>query len=295
MEWDGQYADLMLALHARRSHGSIKRFSLCLPDHPLIVVLTGTDLYRDIRSDPNAQESLQLATRLVVLQDMGLNELTPSLREKTQVIYQSALPIRPAEPSTRYFHVCVIGNLRPEKDPFRCALATRLLPEKSRIRVSHLGSALEPAMARQAQELMSKSPRYHWLGERPHWQVRRTLARSRIMVVSSRMEGGANVIAEALAADVPVIASGVGGNVGMLGKDYAGYYPLENEQALAEMLYQAEFSPAYYRQLKRQCAVRKALFQPECERESLNQLVKAVTAICAPDAPTPRRRARKVS
>lgn len=291
VEWDGSSADLMLALHARRSHISIKQFSQRWPDRPLVVVLTGTDLYRDIQHDVNARESLQLATRLVVLQDMGPQELAPALREKTEVIYQSALPIAPATPTKRHFSVCVIGNLREEKDPLRCALAARLLPEDSRIRITHLGQALSPVLAQQAQELMSSTRRYRWLGGRPHWQVRRKLAHCRLVVVSSRMEGGANVISEALAADVPVIASRMPGNIGMLGADYAGYYPLEDEDALAKILYRAETSQEFYRLLQQQCRKRKELVQPERERAGLARLL----AICVQDVPGLRLRAGKVS
>jgi len=82
VEWDDSRADLMLALHARRSHASIRRFAERHPELPLIVTLTGTDLYRDIRDDCSAQESMQLATRLVILQEMGLNELAPGVAGK---------------------------------------------------------------------------------------------------------------------------------------------------------------------------------------------------------------------
>src|SRR5688572_21799769 len=57
-------ADLMLALHARRSHASIKSFS---NRENLVVALTGTDIYRDIRTSAEARESLELADRLIVL------------------------------------------------------------------------------------------------------------------------------------------------------------------------------------------------------------------------------------
>lgn len=297
VEWDGSNADLMLALHARRSHSSIKRFADRHPERPLILALTGTDLYRDIRQDPDAQESMRLATRLVVLQETGLNELAPELREKTHVIYQSARPLKPAGPSKRHFEVCVIGNLRKEKDPFRCALASALLPEDSRIHVSHMGRALDEAMARQAQALMEKNPRYRWLGELPHGQVRKKLARCRLMVISSLMEGGANVVSEALAADVPVIASNVPGNIGMLGADYAGYYPCGNERALAELLYRAENSPEFYSLLERQCARRKELIRPQSELAGLERLIAAAAAqtISAPGAPAPRPRAGKAA
>ena len=53
--YDGARCDLLIALHARRSYPSIEEFHRLHPGLPLIVVLTGTDLYRDIRTDPNAQ------------------------------------------------------------------------------------------------------------------------------------------------------------------------------------------------------------------------------------------------
>jgi hypothetical protein len=90
VRWNGRAADAMIALHARRSHDAIVRFRERFPTLPLVVVLTGTDLYRDIRADRDAQASLELADRLVVLQDMGKRELSARLRRKTRVIHQTA-------------------------------------------------------------------------------------------------------------------------------------------------------------------------------------------------------------
>lgn len=277
VDWDDMPADLMLALHARKSHPSIRRFTAEYPDRPLILALTGTDLYRDIRSDREAQKSLRLAARMVVLQDMGLEELTPELRAKTRVIYQSARPGRRQLPLRSCFEVTVIGHLREEKDPFRCALALRHLPAHSRIRVMQLGRAMSAEMEKQAQDWMAKEPRYRWLEERPHWQAMRHLARSRLMVISSRMEGGANVVCEALARGVPVIASAVSGNIGMLGKKYPGYYPQEDERALARLLWRAESEPAFYRSLVTACATRRSLVAPRRELEALKRLIAEVT------------------
>jgi len=273
VSWDGSKADLMLALHARRSYDSIKRFATCFPHLPLFVVLTGTDLYRDIKTDANAQESLQLATKLVVLQDMALEELSPQLRVKTQVIYQSAKAVTPHPTIKKRFEVCLIGHLREEKDPFCSALAAVNLPLESKIHIIHIGRALDADMATEAQRLMDMTPRYTWLGEIPHWKVRKKLSQCRLMVISSKMEGGANVICEALMADVPIIASAVSGNIGMLGRDYAGYYPCGNIQALADILNRAETDHAFYAHLKSQCATRKLLVQPEREKMGLEKLL----------------------
>ncbi len=273
IDWDGTSADLMLALHARRSHDSIRRFAEIYPDRPLILALTGTDLYRDIRQDATAQLSMMLATRMIVLQDRGLQELAPELRAKTRVIYQSAPPAKAVPKLRTRFQVCIIGHLREEKDPFRCAYALPHIPIQSRIRVIQLGSALSPEMADEARALMRQDKRYCWRGGVPHWLALRQLGSSHLMVVSSRMEGGANVICEAIMADVPVIASDIPGNIGMLGEDYSGYYPCGDEFALARLLWRAESEANFYHQLSKQCAVRRELFMPERECTSLERLM----------------------
>src|SRR5687767_10439736 len=49
-EWDGSAADALIALHARKSAASVGRFHHVHRERPLIVALTGTDLYRDIET-----------------------------------------------------------------------------------------------------------------------------------------------------------------------------------------------------------------------------------------------------
>ena len=83
---------------------------------------------------------------------------------------------------------------------------------------------------------MRREPRYRWLGGRTHAQTLGWIARSHLLVVSSAMEGGANVIAEAARIGTPVLASRVSGNVGMLGRNYPGYFPLFDERALAGLI-----------------------------------------------------------
>lgn len=276
VDWDGAAADLMLALHARRSHASIHNFAVCCPQNPLVVALTGTDLYRDIRSDEQAQASLHLATRMIVLQEMGLRELAPALRRKTRVVYQSAAAVKRIVPLKSCFEVVVSGHLREEKDPFRTAAALAHLPLQSRIRVTHIGGAMSPSMAREAQSWMLREPRYRWLGEVSHGKALGLLARARLMVISSRMEGGANVVSEALANNVPILASRIAGNIGMLGGGYAGYYAVEDEKALARLMTRAEGEPRYYRTLAAQCSARKPLTTHRHEREALRKVLEGI-------------------
>jgi putative glycosyltransferase (TIGR04348 family) len=298
--WRGADADLMIALHARRSHASIARYAATFPTRPLVVVLTGTDLYRDIDSDDDARRSLALATRLVVLQEAGVSALPRRLRPITRVIYQSAVAMPPLPQRADCFEVVVSGHLRDEKDPFCAARAFQYLPRASAIRVTHIGRALTDEMMQTAQQMMAREPRYQWLGELGHRRALRTLARARLLVVSSRMEGGANVVSEALVAGVPVIASRIPGNVGMLGTRYPGYYPLCDARALSALLVRAESDARYYARLRSACAARAHLVTPERELASLTALVEELErttgarpcAINSDDAPIRRRAAR---
>jgi putative glycosyltransferase (TIGR04348 family) len=274
--WSDPDAELLVALHARRSHGSIAGFAAAHPDRPLVVALTGTDLYHDIHHDPDAQESLELAWRLVVLQERGPDALPRRHRHKARVVYQSAAPPT-REPDPEAFTACVIGNLRPEKDPFRAALAARLVPEESGLVVLHAGAADETLVA-EAREHERREPRYHWLGQLPPEAAQALVARSRVLVQSSTLEGGANAVGEAMAAGVPVLASEIPGNVGMLGLGYPGYYPVGDERALAKLLWRTESDAGFYSELQRAVSSRAYLVTPERERAAISEIIADLEA-----------------
>jgi putative glycosyltransferase (TIGR04348 family) len=275
--WDDRPCDALIALHARRSADSIRRFHEIHSEQPLIVVLTGTDLYRDIRHDPKAKESLELATRLVVLQPMALRELSSHLRKKTQVIYQSA-DSREGQlaRSTKKFDVCVIGHLREEKDPLRAALAVRALPAPSHIQVTHIGLALDKNLGARAQAEATRNPRYRWIGQLSHGETRKLMARSQLVCITSKLEGSSNVLSEALATGVPVIASRIAGLIGTLGSRYAGYFPVGDTAKLRSLLLKAESDQGFYRRLQDQCASLAKLVQPRREIEAWRRLLQEI-------------------
>jgi putative glycosyltransferase (TIGR04348 family) len=274
-EYGGQPCDVLVALHARKSAAAVRRFRDEHPDRPIVLALTGTDLYDEIRTCPDAHHSMELATRLVVLQPAGLGELTEVVRIKTRVIVQSAeRPRRPAAPDRAVFQVCVLAHLRPVKDPLRTALAARLAPPNSKLRVIHLGNALDEALAREARREMALNPRYRWLGERPRAEALRVLASSRLLALTSRLEGGANVVSEALACSVPVISSRISGSIGLLGEAYPGYFPVGDTQALSDLLRRAEADAGFHRSLASWCERRAALVDPADERRAWQVLLR---------------------
>jgi putative glycosyltransferase (TIGR04348 family) len=247
----------------------------------LIVALTGTDLYSDLSRSKAAQRSLDLATRIVVLQPQALAELRAIWRRKATVVHQSVSLSRrlPRRPSVKSFDVCVVGHLRPVKDPFRAAMAARLLPSASRIRVIHLGRSLTTTAAAHARKEMTSNERYIWFGEVTPSRVADVMSKSRLFVISSRMEGGANVLGEAIVAGLPVLASRIPGSIGILGDDYPGYFHVGNTRELGRLMLRCETDPLFLADLTSRCHGLKRLFHPTREQSAwvamLDELVGA--------------------
>jgi putative glycosyltransferase (TIGR04348 family) len=276
--WRGGHDDLLLALHARKSFDSILRFSELKPSAPIVVALTGTDLYRDIRTYPEARQSLGLAARLVVLQEEGLRELSPFLRSKTHVVIQSS-DVKPGHaPDRSRFRVAVVGHLRSEKDPFRAVQALRRIERSTPVEVLQIGAALDREMRVRARGWMKLESRYRWLGSVAHGTAMHWLSASHVLVVSSVMEGGANVICEAARIGVPVLASRIPGNVGMLGRGYPGYFPLFDDRALARLIERCRTDATFYKRLRRRLLQRRTLFAPAEERAALKRLLRGLSA-----------------
>jgi putative glycosyltransferase (TIGR04348 family) len=288
--------DALIALHARKSAEAVRVSREQHPERPIAVALTGTDLYRDIHRDAPAKRSLELADVLVVLHGAAARELSATLRRKVLVVPQSAPAPRISRREARgRFDVAVVAHLRPEKDPLRTAFAARLLPPDSRLRVVHAGRALSAEMRRAALREQRTNPRYVWVGEVTPARARTLIARSRLLSVTSEMEGGANVVSEALAAGTPVVASRIPSMQAILGASYAGLFPFGSTRALARLLDRAERDRAFLARLRRECRARRALVSPRAEKLALGALLALLTTsgrapAAAETAPAPARR-----
>jgi putative glycosyltransferase (TIGR04348 family) len=269
----GQAADVMIALHARRSAASVQRWAMERPGHAQAVVLTGTDLYGDIHIDPAAQRSLALADRLVVLHEGAVADLPLAYRPKALVCLQSTPARATLVKTTQHLRALMVGHLRDEKQPRTYFAAARLLAKRADIALDHIGAALDPALGLQASATQAACPGYRWLGTLPHAATRARIQRAHVLVHPSRVEGGAHVVIEAIRSGTPVLASRIAGNVGLLGSDYAGYFEPGDAAGLAALLLQGRDEPTILATLRAQCAARAPLFAPEHERATLITLL----------------------
>ncbi len=280
-------AQLMIALHARRSAASMLAWRGLHPTRPLLLVLTGTDLYRDIQTDPLAQRSLQLADRLVVLNELGAAALPREHHAKTTVCLQSSPSRRTLRKTGRHLRALMVGHLRDEKSPRTYFEAARRLAARHDILLDHIGGDLDPALGAEARALVASQPQYRWLGALPHAATRARIQAAHVLVHPSQMEGGAQVVIEALTAGTPVLASRIAGNLGLLGNGYRGVFDWGDAAGLARLLAQARDDPAMLPALQTQCAARAPLFHPDHERQTLLDLLAALLAPRLTPLPAP--------
>ncbi len=278
-EWAGEPCELLVALHACKSHASLARHARARPEAPRVLALTGTDVYEELLGDPAARESLEVATRLVVLQPLALHRLPEHVRGRARVIRQSAAvpPPAPAQPG---FTACVLAHLRDVKDPLLAARAASLVPATARLRVVHLGGAPEDEWARRARDAERQAGgRWTWLGARPRADALRVLGGSRLLVLTSRSEGGANAVTEAIAAGVPVLSTRIDGSLGILGDAYPGYFEVGDAAGLAHLLERCEAEPGFLGELRAHVAALRPRVDPARERASWRDLLTELEGV----------------
>jgi glycosyltransferase involved in cell wall biosynthesis len=197
----------------------------------------------------------------------GRHQTTTSLKRLADAALIEDLP------NDRWFEVCVLAHLRKVKDPLLAARAAHRLPEGSRIRVCLIGGVLEPAYERALQKELERNPRLHWMGSVSRARALARLARSNLLVNSSLLEGGANAVSEAIAMGIPVLASHIPGNVGLLGESYPGYFRTGDEEELAALLSLCEEDGRFLSALARHVRRLAPRFHPEHEVRSWSKLL----------------------
>jgi putative glycosyltransferase (TIGR04348 family) len=277
-QWDGKAVDGLIALHARRSAASVEAFHATGAGARLAVVLTGTDLYKDLPANPEAARSLDLARYLVVLQEDAPDLLDTRWRRKARVIFQSAPALAKRRKAAGRLDCLVVGHLREEKDPLTVFEALRALPRDLPISIRHIGAALDARLGAEARALQNADARYRYSGAISRGLVRSAMTSAHLLIHPSIVEGGANVIVESVTAGTPVVASRISGNVGMLGRGYGGYFEPRDASGLAARLVQALEESRYLRRLSRECALRRKLFTPEAEARAVRRLAAELLA-----------------
>lgn len=272
---------VMLALHAARSADAIQAWAAQRGSAGLGVVLTGTDLYGEFAGTPEVQRSMDLAHRLVVLQEEAAVALAPALRDKTLVIQASGPRRTTLSKASRCLLAVAVGHLRDVKGPRTLFEAAGQLGSQAGIELRHIGDA-HGHWADEARATEAASSSYRWLGALPHAQACRWIQRAHVLVHPSLAEGGAHVVMEAVRSGTPVLASRIAGNIGMLGADYEGYFEPGDAAGLAALLRQCRADQApgqddpartLLGRLRAQCEARAPLFDPARERDALLHLV----------------------
>jgi glycosyltransferase involved in cell wall biosynthesis len=217
-----------------------------------------------------------------VLQEEALNRLSVEDRAKARVIVQSAPTVLCEGTRDARCDFVAAGHLRGEKHPLTLMGAARLL-QGDNTRIVHIGDALDPALGDEARRTMDECPNYLWLGGLAQPEARRRIACARALIHMSRLEGGANVVIEAVRSRVPVLASKIDGNIGLLGHDYEGYFAAGEPLQLAQLMRRMLGEPAFANRLKLQCGLREPLFAPSVEAAAVLALWSDMESFCTGD------------
>ncbi len=272
-----QRADVIIALHARKSSHYLADFMELNPEGKVIVYLTGTDLYDDVPSGCLiCMKSMELADGLVVSQGASLGSVPEGFLAKSAVVRKSIhLPEGliggcDTEPDLFLF----VGHMRAVKQPFMGVEALQLLDDS--VRFMLLGKEVDPGLGKLAEGWQVRDPRFKWLGGLGYVETLGWMKRSVVTVNTSLMEGGSNSVGESIVLGVPVLATRIEGNVGMLGEDYAGYFDVDDEQGLSDLMYKVLNDPSYLEMLREQVRVRGEKFSRENEARDWVSVIERI-------------------
>lgn len=277
--YEGVDARCLVALNARRSAGVVADFDRQHPGRRLIVVVTGSDINHPEMEDGDSETrwTMARADALVILHEADLEALPAELRKKAVCIFPSvSLPegTRHQPAQGERFEVIMAGNLRGVKNPQLAVEGARVLEDDSPIFISSYGDAsaeLAAEITRASEEL----GHFQWCGKVDHTSLIGKMAQAHLLLNTSTIEGGANAICEAVTMGLPVVASDIRGNVGMLGRNYPGLFPSGDAQAMVSLLRRCAKDTAFYRDLKSAVEQRASLFDFAAESAAWVSLIHA--------------------
>lgn len=273
--------EILIALHARKSATAIESFHANAPDRPVFILLTGSDLYADLHGSAETQatvhRTMRLARYLIVSQSASIADIPEIYQSKARVVPKSLLTKVPERLPRKQgpFRIVLPSHLRPAKAPLLVLEALAALPSMVTLQVDHFGTAEDPDLG-QAATSASQAPgsRYHWHGNVPHAEVLAGFATSDLLLNTSRVEGGANVLCEAIQMGLPCIATDIPPNAGMLGEHYPGLFPMDDAPALANLLERVTCDEVFLQKLSDAVRARAPLFTREAESHAWRTLIE---------------------
>lgn len=219
--------DLVHALHARK--GGAAWLDHALPgDPPLVVSLTGTEIHRDL-GDPSLAPRVLGALReaRLVLSSGGALlasavAVVPSLSGRSAVV-PKGVDLPPRDPGfdlrraaglpRNAFVFLLPAGLREVKDPlFALEPLSRLRRGDPRVAFVHCGESLDPSLEEALRARAAAEPWVRTLGAVPYRRMGSVYAGASVVLNTSRSEGYANVLPEAMAAGRPLLAADIPAN-----------------------------------------------------------------------------------
>ena len=273
--FDGGAADLLVSLHAVKGANAVQEYRRAYPRGKVLVLITGTDIYQSLPAGSEEGEfCLQEAAAIVVPFGRMIGHLAPKWRSKAVVVPSSLEPLNVcASPRKSPFVISVIGHLRDVKRPFLTIEAISRHPEWREAEVWQIGQALSDQFAQTARQWEERDRRYRWYGGVPRVQCLQLCAQSHLTVNSSELEGGANAVLEAMTLGVPILASRIDGNIGLLGEDYEGYFEGRMDDKLRDVFK----NPQILNSWTQYAQDRLSLFSADCESQSWLDLMNQIS------------------
>jgi glycosyltransferase involved in cell wall biosynthesis len=268
---------------------------------PVLLVITGTDLYgalsprkKNGHAYQQAEQAMLNASAIMTLQAQAQREISqrwPQLAAKVYCVLQTSPIRKPSAPMltahSKTVRFLVAGHIREEKDPrtafhafhkaFPEGWAQRADGRRTPVRLIQVGGEQDKSLASELRRLASRYPGIRMEGTLSHAQTMRQMTQVHALLQPSVSEGGALVVAEAVACQLPIIASDIPAHLGQLGSDYPGLFPVGDVNQLAQTLARFIANEAYRLSLLNAVnALVVRLANPEHERDELVRLVRLV-------------------